>query len=50
VIYLHELKARLDQMLRREGREALANACFAFLGVRAALDLEGWADEDIFAH
>jgi ribonuclease D len=50
VIYLHELKARLDQMLRREGREALARACFAFLGVRAALDLEGWADEDIFAH
>jgi ribonuclease D len=50
VIYLHELKARLNQMLRREGREALAQACFAFLGVRAALDLEGWADEDIFAH
>ena len=50
VVYLHELKSRLDQMLKREGREALAQACFAFLSVRAALDLEGWAEEDIFAH
>jgi ribonuclease D len=50
VVYLHELKARLEQMLKREGREALAQACFAFLSVRAALDLGGWAEEDIFAH
>ncbi|HUF46055.1 MAG TPA: ribonuclease H-like domain-containing protein [Aestuariivirgaceae bacterium] len=50
VVYLHELKTRLDRMLKREGREALAQACFAFLSVRAALDLEGWAEEDIFAH
>ena len=50
VVYLHELKSRLDQMLRREGREALAQACFAFLSVRASLDLQGWAEEDIFAH
>ena len=50
VIYLHELKSRLDQMLKREGREALAQACFSFLSVRAALDLAGWAEEDIFAH
>jgi ribonuclease D len=50
VIYLHELKARLDQMLKREGREALAQACFAFLPVRVALDLAGWAEEDVFAH
>lgn len=50
VIYLHELKSRLDQMLKREGREALAQACFGFLSVRAALDLAGWAEEDIFAH
>jgi ribonuclease D len=50
VIYLHELKSRLDQMLRREGRQALAQSCFDFLAVRAALDLEGWAEEDIFAH
>jgi ribonuclease D len=50
VIYLHEIKARLDQMLRREGREALAQACFEFVPVRSALDLGGWGEEDIFAH
>lgn len=50
VLYLHEIKARLDQMLRREGRAALAEACFRFVPVRAALDLAGWGEEDIFAH
>ena len=49
VLYLHALKERLDQMLAREGRTELAAACFAFLPVRAALDLRGWPD-DIFAH
>ncbi|MCA0433850.1 MAG: ribonuclease H-like domain-containing protein [Proteobacteria bacterium] len=50
VVYLHELKARLDQMLEREGRMALAKACFEFLPARAALDLGGWGEEDVFAH
>ena len=50
VIHLHELKTALDAMLAREGRIQLANACFAFLPVRASLDLAGWAEEDIFAH
>ena len=50
VIYLHELKARLDQMLEREGRSAIAKACFGFVSVRAALDLGGWTEEDVFAH
>jgi ribonuclease D len=50
VMYLHELKARLDQMLEREGRTELAQSCFAFLGTRAALDLAGWTEEDVFAH
>ncbi len=50
VLHLHALKARLDAMLDREGRAALAEACFAFLPHRAALDLGGWAEEDIFAH
>ncbi|MET0605763.1 MAG: ribonuclease D, partial [Beijerinckiaceae bacterium] len=40
----------LDAMLEREGRTHLAEACFGFLGARAALDLAGWADNDIFAH
>jgi ribonuclease D len=50
VIYLHELKSRLDQMLEREGRTAVAKACFDFLPTRAELDLLGWAEEDVFAH
>lgn len=50
VIYLHEIKATLDRMLARERRTELANACFAFLPVRASLDLAGWGEEDIFAH
>ncbi len=50
VLHLHALKARLDDMLAREGRADLAKACFDFLPTRARLDLAGWADEDIFAH
>ncbi len=50
VLHLHALKETLDGMLMREGRMELAKACFAFLPVRASLDLSGWADEDIFAH
>ena len=50
VAYLHELKKALDGMLAREGRTHLAQACFDFLPARAALDLGGWEDLDIFAH
>lgn len=50
VLYLHRLKARLDEMLAREGRSDLAQSCFDFLPTRVALDLAGWSDEDIFAH
>jgi len=50
VLYLHALKEKLDAMLAREGRKAVAQACFEFLPVRAALDLEGWPEVDIFAH
>ena len=50
VIYLHELKARFDKMLRREGREELARNCFDFLATRTHLDLLGWSEDDIFAH
>ena len=50
VLYLHELKAKLDIMLAREGRAELAAACFGFLPARVRLDLAGWAAEDIFAH
>ena len=50
VRYLHALKAKLDERLEREGRTALAQACFDFLPHRAVLDLAGWAEQDIFAH
>lgn len=50
VLHLHALKARLDEMLEREGREQMARAAFDFLQTRAHLDLVGYADEDIFAH
>jgi ribonuclease D len=50
VLHLHAIKEALEARLRREGRLALAEACFRFLPVRAELDLLGWADEDIFAH
>ncbi len=50
VLHLHQLKARLDEMLAREGRTDLALACFEFLPTRASLDLGGWDDLDIFAH
>ena len=50
VLYLHAAKARLDQMLAREGRAELAARCFDFLPSRSALDLAGWDEVDIFAH
>lgn len=50
VLYLHAAKAKLEMMLAREGRTALAQACFDFLPARSTLDLAGWEDVDIFAH
>jgi ribonuclease D len=50
VLHLHALRARLDEMLAREGRTELARSCFDFLPARALLDLEGWPEQDIFAH
>jgi ribonuclease D len=50
VLHLHALRARLDEMLAREGRRELAEACFRFLPSRAELDLAGWPEQDIFEH
>ena len=50
VLHLHAIKAKLDLMLDREGRRPFAEAAFKFLPVRARLDLEGFAEIDIFAH
>jgi ribonuclease D len=50
VLYLHAARAKLEAMLEREGRMALAQACFDFLPTRSSLDLAGWDEIDIFAH
>ncbi len=50
VLHLHRLKGALDQLLAREGRTGIAQACFDFLPHRALLDIAGWDEQDIFAH
>lgn len=50
VLYLHQIRDGLEAMLVREGRMEMARACFSFLPTRAALDIAGWAEADIFAH
>lgn len=51
VLHLHALRQKLGALLKREDREALADACFAFLPSRAELDLKGWYDDsDVFNH
>ena len=50
VLYLHRLREKLNEILDRENRTNLATECFKFLPVRAALDVNGWNDTDIFEH
>jgi len=50
VLYLHQLKEKLDFLLKRENRFDLAKACFAFLPTRARLDLLDFDNPDIFNH
>jgi len=50
VLYLHSIREKMEERLIRENRRELAAACFAFLPVRAELDLSGWSEEDIFHH
>ena len=50
VIYLHDIKKNLDQMLQRENRYDLAYACFKFLNTQVELDLRGWHNQNIFDH
>ena len=50
VLYLHRVRAALDEMIAREGRQDLLQACFDFLPTRVALDLGGWGEVDIFRH
>jgi ribonuclease D len=50
VFYLHAIWAKLETLLAREGRGALAQAAFDFLPARAQLDLLGYEEPDLFHH
>ena len=50
VLYLHQLKEKLDVLLKREGRLELAKSCFDFLETRVQLDIMAGDNYDIFAH
>jgi ribonuclease D len=50
VLYLHAVWAKLESLLRRENRLALAQAAYDFLPTRAQFDLLGYGDPDIFSH
>ena len=50
VVYLHQIRDILHEMLVKENRLVIATKIFAFLPVRAQLDLMGWNDIDIFMH
>ena len=50
VLYLHELKEKLEALLIQEKRLVLAEKVFSFLKDRVELDLAGFEDLDIFAH
>ncbi len=49
VIYLHDIKNKLDEILERQNRKQLVQACIEFLPTRVELDLRGW-NNDIFSH
>ena len=50
VLYLHQIKSKLDEILKRENKEEIAEMCFDFLKTRTELDLIGFENLDIFAH
>lgn len=50
VLYLHDLKEKLDKLLQREGRAELAQCCFDFMKTRAMLDLLDFNMPDVFEH
>lgn len=50
VAYLHDLREKLNAMLQRENRLALAEACFQFLSNRVEFDFFCGEEYDIFSH
>ena len=49
VMYLHNIKEKLDEILERQNRKKLVQSCIEFLPTRVELDLRGW-NNDIFSH
>ncbi len=45
VLYLHALKEILEELLRREGRLEMAQACFSFIPTLAKLDYQGFGED-----
>ena len=50
VLYLHQLKHILDEILIREGRDKLAKDIFHFLPKLSFLDLDGWDVNSLLSH
>lgn len=50
VEYLHRIKDILIEKLKRENRLEYAKDAFKFLPTRCALDLNGFGEDDLFAH
>ncbi len=50
VLYLHQIKKGLDEMLKSCGRYELMMDCCSFIPIRVELDDLGWGDFDIFQH
>ncbi len=50
VLYLHQIKKHLDNILKREDRYDIFEKTCHFLPVRCELDNMGWEDIDPFSH
>ena len=50
VLYLHQLKKILTDILDRERRDAIAQDCFDFLPSMAILDVMGYENTSVFDH
>ena len=50
VLHLHNIKYKLDSILKSEKRYDLFLSILKFLPTRVKLDLSGWESTDIFAH
>ena len=50
VLYLHQIKDKLNEIIIREHRQELLKDCLKFLPTRVKLDLVGFSNIDIFSH